>query len=44
MDLLFHWLSAIPFSGGGFSDAAIAEGLAEALMVYGCVFLEAYFL
>lgn len=33
MDLLFHWLSAIPFSGGGFSEAAIAEGLAEALMV-----------
>ncbi|KAH6771383.1 phytochrome and flowering time regulatory protein [Perilla frutescens var. hirtella] len=34
MDLLFHWLSAIPFSGGGFNDAAIAEGLAEALMMF----------
>lgn len=41
MDLLFHWLSAIPFAGGGFSEAAIAEGLAEALMVSGFVFLEA---
>ncbi|TQD70369.1 hypothetical protein C1H46_044094 [Malus baccata] len=27
-------LSAIPFSGGGFSDAAIAEGLSEALMMF----------
>ncbi|KAG6426140.1 hypothetical protein SASPL_110356 [Salvia splendens] len=34
MDLLFHWLSAIPFAGGGFNDAAIAEGLAEALMMF----------
>jgi mediator of RNA polymerase II transcription subunit 25 len=28
-----QWLSYIPFAGGGFNDAAIAEGLAEALMV-----------
>ncbi|XP_057765700.1 mediator of RNA polymerase II transcription subunit 25 [Salvia miltiorrhiza] len=34
MELLFHWLSAIPFAGGGFNDAAIAEGLAEALMMF----------
>ncbi|XP_047946516.1 mediator of RNA polymerase II transcription subunit 25-like isoform X2 [Salvia hispanica] len=34
MDLLLHWLSVIPFAGGGFSDAAIAEGLAEALMMF----------
>lgn len=33
MDAFFHWLSGIPFGGGGFSEAAIAEGLAEALMV-----------
>ncbi|KAF3615314.1 hypothetical protein FXO37_35556 [Capsicum annuum] len=33
MDTFFQWLSAIPFSGGGFNDAAVAEGLAEALMV-----------
>ena len=45
MDLLLHWLSVIPFAGGGFSDAAIAEGLAEALMVSGCVilFLQVYY-
>lgn len=35
MDVFFDWLSALPFSGGGFSDVAIAEGLAEALMVFG---------
>ncbi|XP_073131430.1 mediator of RNA polymerase II transcription subunit 25 isoform X2 [Henckelia pumila] len=34
MDIFFQWLSAIPFGGGGFSDAAIAEGLAEALMMF----------
>ncbi|XP_042059102.1 mediator of RNA polymerase II transcription subunit 25-like isoform X1 [Salvia splendens] len=34
MDLLLHWLSVIPFAGGGFSDAAIAEGLGEALMMF----------
>ncbi|KAG5068626.1 hypothetical protein JHK85_001003 [Glycine max] len=31
-DVFFLWLSSIPFSGGGFNDAVIAEGLAEALM------------
>lgn len=40
LDVFFQWLSAIPFAGGGFSDAAIAEGLAEALMV--CV--DVYFM
>uniref|UniRef100_A0A0A0KT51 Mediator of RNA polymerase II transcription subunit 25 n=1 Tax=Cucumis sativus TaxID=3659 RepID=A0A0A0KT51_CUCSA len=34
VDIFIQWLSAIPFSGGGFSDAAIAEGLAEALMMF----------
>ncbi|PIN23691.1 hypothetical protein CDL12_03584 [Handroanthus impetiginosus] len=34
MDIFFQWLSAIPFAGGGFDDAAIAEGLAEALMMF----------
>lgn len=33
LNVFFEWLSAIPFSGGGFGEAAIAEGLAEALMV-----------
>ena len=33
IDNFFQWLSAIPFAGGGFNDAAIAEGLADALMV-----------
>ena len=28
-----HWLSSIQFAGGGFNEAATAEGLAEALMV-----------
>jgi mediator of RNA polymerase II transcription subunit 25 len=37
MDVFFQWLSAIPFTGGGFCEAAIAEGLAEALMV--CTFI-----
>ncbi|EPS74095.1 hypothetical protein M569_00660, partial [Genlisea aurea] len=34
MDLYFQWLSAIPFSGGGFNDAAITEGLSEVLMMF----------
>ncbi|XP_038892143.1 mediator of RNA polymerase II transcription subunit 25 isoform X1 [Benincasa hispida] len=34
VDIFTQWLSAIPFSGGGFSDGAIAEGLAEALMMF----------
>lgn len=33
MDVFFKWLSAISFVGGGFGEAAIAEALAEALMV-----------
>lgn len=33
VDIFLQWLSAIPFAGGGFNDAAIAEGLSEALMV-----------
>lgn len=33
-DVFLRWLSAIPFVGGGFNDAAMAEGLSEALMVY----------
>ncbi|KAF2311175.1 hypothetical protein GH714_019815 [Hevea brasiliensis] len=31
-DIFLQWLAAIPFAGGGFNDAAIAEGLSEALM------------
>ncbi|XP_015158521.1 mediator of RNA polymerase II transcription subunit 25 isoform X3 [Solanum tuberosum] len=34
IDLFFQWLSALPFSGGGFNDVAAAEGLAEALMMF----------
>lgn len=34
VDYFFEWLSAIHFNGGGFCDAAIAEGLAEALMMF----------
>ncbi|KAL5553490.1 hypothetical protein UlMin_040891 [Ulmus minor] len=37
VDSFLQWLSAIPFSGGGFNDAAIAEGLSEALMMFPCV-------
>lgn len=33
VDIFLHWLSAMPFAGGGYNDAAIAEGLAEAIMV-----------
>ncbi|XP_057446959.1 mediator of RNA polymerase II transcription subunit 25-like [Lotus japonicus] len=33
-NVFFSWLSAVPFTGGGFNDAAIAEGLAEALMMF----------
>ena len=33
LDIFLQWLSLIPFAGGGFSDVATAEGLAEALMV-----------
>jgi hypothetical protein len=41
VDIFLQWLSAIPFAGGGFNDAAIAEGLAEALMV--CTGLSNFF-
>ncbi|PHT29769.1 hypothetical protein CQW23_30617 [Capsicum baccatum] len=34
IDMFSEWLSALPFSGGGFNDALVAEGLAEALMVF----------
>ncbi|KAH0736526.1 hypothetical protein KY285_012233 [Solanum tuberosum] len=34
MDTFLQWLSAIPFLGGGFNDAAVAEGLAEALVMF----------
>ncbi|XP_052726065.1 mediator of RNA polymerase II transcription subunit 25-like isoform X2 [Vigna angularis] len=33
-DVFFLWLSSVPFNGGGFNDAAIAEGLSEALMMF----------
>ncbi|CAI9278640.1 unnamed protein product [Lactuca saligna] len=33
-DCFFEWLSAIHFTGGGFGDAATAEGLGEALMMF----------
>lgn len=33
VDIFLHWLSSIQFAGGGFNEAATAEGLAEALMV-----------
>ncbi|KAG9136876.1 hypothetical protein Leryth_020607 [Lithospermum erythrorhizon] len=34
IDIFFQWLSAISFGGGGFNEAAIAEGLSEALMMF----------
>eukprot|EP00268_Persea_americana_P017647 TRINITY_DN18530_c0_g1_i1.p1 TRINITY_DN18530_c0_g1~~TRINITY_DN18530_c0_g1_i1.p1 ORF type:complete len:765 (+),score=185.35 TRINITY_DN18530_c0_g1_i1:296-2590(+) len=34
MDVFLQWLAAIPFTGGGFSEVAIAEGIAEALMMF----------
>ncbi|CAM6102408.1 unnamed protein product [Calypogeia fissa] len=33
VDVFFRWLSAIPFMGGGYGDGAVAEGLAEALLL-----------
>lgn len=33
LDIFLQWLSTMCFSGGGFNEAAIAEGLSEALMV-----------
>ncbi|KAA8532735.1 hypothetical protein F0562_032768 [Nyssa sinensis] len=37
VDIFLQWLSALPFAGGGFNDAAIAEGLAEALMMFSTI-------
>ncbi|KAG6527726.1 hypothetical protein ZIOFF_009852 [Zingiber officinale] len=34
LDIFLQWLSTMCFSGGGFSEAAIAEGLSEALMMF----------
>ncbi|KAJ0257825.1 Mediator of RNA polymerase II transcription subunit 25 [Hirschfeldia incana] len=34
VDVFMHWLSSIQFAGGGFNEAATAEGLAEALMMF----------
>ncbi|KAK7310018.1 hypothetical protein RJT34_07207 [Clitoria ternatea] len=33
-EVFSQWLSYLPFNGGGFNDAAVAEGLAEALMMF----------
>ncbi|XP_042461765.1 mediator of RNA polymerase II transcription subunit 25-like isoform X2 [Zingiber officinale] len=33
LDIFLQWLSTMCFSGGGFSEGAIAEGLSEALMM-----------
>ncbi|KAI5082202.1 hypothetical protein GOP47_0001945 [Adiantum capillus-veneris] len=33
LDRFWQWVSRINFAGGGFGDAAIAEGLAEALLM-----------
>ncbi|CAA7397641.1 unnamed protein product [Spirodela intermedia] len=34
VDSFLQWMTSIPFCGGGFNDAAISEGLAEALMMF----------
>ncbi|GMH27523.1 hypothetical protein Nepgr_029366 [Nepenthes gracilis] len=34
VDNFLEWLSSLTFSGGGFDHAAIADGLAEALMMF----------
>ncbi|KAL0695414.1 hypothetical protein Bca4012_062594 [Brassica carinata] len=34
VDAFLHWLSSIQFSGGDFNEAATAEGLVEALMMF----------
>ncbi|PKA55557.1 Mediator of RNA polymerase II transcription subunit 25 [Apostasia shenzhenica] len=34
VDVFLLWLLRVPFSGGGFGDVAIAEGLSEALMMF----------
>jgi mediator of RNA polymerase II transcription subunit 25 len=33
IDVFFKWLGSISFLGGGYDDAAVAEALAEVLMV-----------
>ncbi|KAH7569865.1 hypothetical protein JRO89_XS05G0010000 [Xanthoceras sorbifolium] len=43
VDIFLQWLSSIPFAGGGFNDAAIAEGLSEALMLSMCMCLSSIF-
>lgn len=42
VDMFLHWLGSIRFCGGGFGEVAIAEGLAEALMVCKYVFVLFY--
>ncbi|KAF3781629.1 Mediator of RNA polymerase II transcription subunit 25 [Nymphaea thermarum] len=34
LDVFMNWLSSITFTGGGFSESAVCEGLAEALMMF----------
>ncbi|XP_020703758.1 mediator of RNA polymerase II transcription subunit 25 [Dendrobium catenatum] len=34
LDVFLGWLSRVQFSGGGFGDAAIAEGLSDALTMF----------
>ncbi|XP_047330433.1 mediator of RNA polymerase II transcription subunit 25-like [Impatiens glandulifera] len=34
VDIFLSWLSSLGFSGGGFNDAAVTEGLAEALTMF----------
>uniref|UniRef100_M4E7I2 Mediator of RNA polymerase II transcription subunit 25 n=1 Tax=Brassica campestris TaxID=3711 RepID=M4E7I2_BRACM len=34
VNIFLRWLSSIQFAGGGFNEAATAEGLAEALMMF----------
>ncbi|XP_054824935.1 mediator of RNA polymerase II transcription subunit 25-like isoform X2 [Prosopis cineraria] len=34
LDTFWKWLSSLSFGGGGFDDAAIAEGLSEAIMMF----------
>jgi hypothetical protein len=38
METFLEWLIAFSFDGGGFDDAAIAEGLADALAV--CLYVS----
>lgn len=42
VNIFFNWLSSIQFAGGGFNEAATAEGLAEALMVGNLIFGHLY--